>query len=349
MLQLGIELAERGWVPDSLLRHGMRRLCDRRLKKACSVSAGNLAQRDAEFARSCRQGPLAPLPSKANDQHYEVDAEFFEYVLGPRRKYSSCYWPEDCPSLAAAEEHALRITCERAELADGMSILELGCGWGSLTLWMAEHYPTARITAVSNSNAQRQAIERFAKERGLENRIRVVTADMNDYQASDTYDRVVSVEMFEHMRNLELLLRRISQWLTPAGKLFVHVFCHRAVSYPFETQGAANWMGRYFFTGGMMPSANLLGHFSQDLSIAKQWTWNGRHYRQTAEAWVANMADHRDPILAILARSHGKSQAERWFQRWRMLFLAGAELFGFDEGREWFVSHYLLERTEQTK
>jgi cyclopropane-fatty-acyl-phospholipid synthase len=267
-------------------------------------------------------------------------------VLGPRRKYSSCYWPADCATLAEAEEHALRITAERAGVEDGMRVLELGCGWGSLTLWLAEKFPRLRVTAVSNSHGQREYIEQQVRERGWQGRVNIITADMNDFQAPGPFDRVVSVEMFEHMRNYQQLFRRIASWLTPQGKLFVHVFCHRQLAYPFDTDGAANWMGRYFFTGGIMPSADLFSRFADDLRVARQWTWNGQHYARTAEAWVQNMDAHRSAIMPILSQTYGSAQAARWFRRWRMLFLAGAELFGYANGEEWRVDHYLLERAQ---
>jgi len=249
--------------------------------------------------------------------------------------------------LAAAEEAALAETAEHAELTDGQTVLELGCGWGSLSLWMAGRYPASRIVAVSNSHAQRATIESIARERRLSN-LTVITADMNDFSprstgvATEEFDRIVSVEMFEHMRNYQELLHRVRSWLQPDGKLFVHIFCHRHLAYPFASEGAANWMGRHFFTGGMMPSADLLHRFDEDLQVSREWRWNGQHYAQTALAWLENLDQNRNQVLPILQHTYGRKNAERWFERWRIFFLAVAELFAFGDGNEWFVGHYLL-------
>lgn len=348
-LQLGIEAVERGWAPDALTRAAIRRLCRGRLLETRLARKGNCEAARSAFLASLRSGPIAPLPEKANQQHYELPPEFFALALGPRRKYSCCYFPGDGSSLDEAEEAALAITCERAELADGQNVLELGCGWGALSLWLAERFAGSRITAVSNSVSQRLYIEAEAARRGLRN-LQVVTADMNDYRPPPCgFDRIVSVEMFEHMRNYERLLARIASWLRPDGKLFVHLFCHKDLCYPFENEGAANWMGRYFFTGGIMPSANLLTQFNAALQTTRQQRWNGSHYRRTAEAWLANLDAHRDQALQILAASYGAEHARRWLQRWRLFFLAVAELFGFADGEEWFVSHYLLEPVDKQR
>lgn len=342
VVALGIAAIERGLVPDMLTRAGIRRLCRTRLRE---LDAPGSAARAAEFVASMRIGPIAPLPEKANEQHYELPPEFFSLVLGPHRKYSCCHWSAGTTSLADAEEESLAITAERAELRDGQEVLELGCGWGSLSLWMARQFPASRITAVSNSAPQRRFIESAAAERGLTN-LRVVTADMNDFTIDvGRFDRVVSIEMFEHMRNYERLLGRISQWLRPQGKLFVHWFCHKSHAYPFETTGEDDWMGRYFFSGGLMPCEDLLGRFGRDLKATKTWRWSGIHYQRTADAWLANLDAGRSEALRILAGVYGPAEAGRWFQRWRVFFLAVSELFGFAGGDEWFVSHQLLERT----
>lgn len=347
ILSLAVAVVERGLAPDDLTRAAIRRLCRARLREQERQGIADRECRKEVFVQSMRVSPIAPLPEKANEQHYELPPDFFGLVLGPRRKYSCCYWKDDTRTLAAAEEAALAITCERAQLADGQQVLELGCGWGSLSLWMAERYPNSRITAVSNSVAQRKYVAVEAKLRGLTN-IKVITADMNDFapiaegEHADRYDRIVSVEMFEHMRNYELLLQRIASWLRPDGELFVHIFCHQDLVYPFDAEGSADWMGRYFFTGGIMPSADLLGRYNCDLTVCEQWTWNGRHYQRTAEAWLQNLDAHSTEALEILRATHGRGQAERWFNRWRVFFLAVSELFGYAAGEEWQVAHYRL-------
>lgn len=343
---IGIELAERGLIPDALIRSGIRRLCAKRV--ADCVPHADIARTAAikRFAEQMRQGPIAPVPEAANEQHYEVPQEFFGYALGHRRKYSGCYWSNDCVSLDEAEDAALKLTCEHAELADGMDILELGCGWGSLTLWMGERYPRSQITAVSNSNSQREHIMAQAKERGLAN-IEVITCDMNDFETDKRFDRVVSVEMFEHMRNYERLLGRIASWLKPDGKLFIHIFAHQHAAYPFETDGAGNWMGRHFFTGGIMPAQQLIHEFDQDLAVSQEWVWDGTHYQKTSEAWLRNLDRHKSEVTKLFAGSMPIAEAKRMYHRWRIFFLACAECFGYDRGKQWIVAHYLLEPQPQ--
>ncbi len=344
LLSLSLKAVERGLVPDAITRAAIRRFCEQRLQDCDRGNDVTNSRALQAFVESMRCGPIAPVPEKANEQHYELPPEFFAAVLGPHRKYSSCVWGSDTKSLAEAEEAALRITCERAELADGQNILELGCGWGSLSLWMAERYRNSHITAVSNSAPQRRFIEAEATSRGLTN-LRVITADINQFTSdSAIFDRVVSVEMFEHMRNYERLLERIAQWLRPDGKLFVHHFCHHRFAYPFETDGDANWMGRYFFTGGLMPTEHMLKHFDQQMTVTRQWRWDGTHYQRTSEAWLANLDARRRDVMPILEATYGPTEARRWFHRWRMFFLAVAELFGYANGNEWFVSHSLLVR-----
>ncbi len=329
--------AERGLLPDAGLRWGIRRLCAERLREE---AAKDLPVE--EFVRLMKRGPVAPVPEKANEQHYEVPPEFFVRALGPRLKYSCCLWSDGVETLAAAEENSLAVTCERAELADGQDVLELGCGWGSLSLWMAERYPASRITAVSNSAPQRRFIESRAAERGLAN-LHVVTCDMNELAPRGQYDRIVSVEMFEHMRNYEELLGRISSWLRPDGKLFVHIFCHREHAYRFTTEGPTNWLGRHFFTGGIMPSFDIFEHFPREMRVARNWAWNGDHYQRTANAWLENIDRNRREILEIFAATYGRSAAKIWLGRWRIFMMACAELWGYQGGEEWLVGHYLLE------
>ncbi|MFK7768478.1 MAG: cyclopropane-fatty-acyl-phospholipid synthase family protein [Mariniblastus sp.] len=341
-----IDFTERGLVPDALVRAGIRRLLKKRLAK---VDLGDDAANETqlrELVAEFSQGPIALVPEKANEQHYEVPAKLFELTLGPRRKYSSCFFAEGVTDLATAEEDALRQTCERARIVDGMKVLELGCGWGSLSLWMAEQYPNCELTVVSNSNSQREFIEARSRELGIDKNLTVVTSDINDFDTDIKFDRAVSVEMFEHVRNHRLLMNRISNWLCPDGKLFVHIFCHRKFTYRFQDEGNDDWMSRYFFSGGVMPGDGLLPSYDDDLTCEKKWCWNGKHYQATCEAWLKNMDANRSEIMPILESTYGQSDAVRWFNRWRMFYLSCSELFGFSQGNEWWVSHYLFEKNK---
>ncbi|MFT7617602.1 MAG: cyclopropane-fatty-acyl-phospholipid synthase [Planctomycetota bacterium] len=345
LLSSAINQMERGRIPDSLIRWGIRRLCKTRLKEE---TAHSLSGEMEGFIRGLPSSPIAVETDSANEQHYELPAEFFQLVLGENRKYSGCYFPAGTNDLDTAEKLALEETCARAQIKDGMKILELGCGWGSLTLWMARHFPNCQITAVSNSQSQREFIEALAASENLTN-VTIVTADMNEFSTDKNFDRVVSVEMFEHMRNYRVLLERISDWLSPHGLLFVHIFCHREFSYPFETEGNDDWMGKYFFTGGIMPGENLLDEFQEHMSSAKKWVWNGEHYEKTSNAWLENMDSKKPAVMKVLRATYGDKEAALWFQRWRVFFMACAELFGFDGGKEWYVSHTLYERTADKK
>jgi cyclopropane-fatty-acyl-phospholipid synthase len=342
-----INWTEQGLVPDAIIRGAIRRLLRARLAELRPDDPVHAAEVTAQFAAAMDRSPIALLPEKANEQHYELPPDFFALALGPHRKYSCCHFGPGVATLAQAEEQALDITCERAELADGQRILELGCGWGSLTLFMANRFPNASILAVSNSAPQREHILAEAARRGLSN-IEVVTSDMNDFATARQFDRVVSVEMFEHMRNYSLLFELISAWLAPGGKFFMHIFVHRTVPYAFEDRGSDDWMSRHFFSGGIMPSASLPLQFQRHLRIARQWAWSGEHYEKTANAWLANLDANRERALPILQSAYGAEQASVWLQRWRMFFMACAELWGYREGREWFVSHYLFERQSET-
>ena len=338
-----ITLAENRWLPDSMIRFGIRQLLKQRLKDEFAYDVEQQNKRYGELLESLRQSPIAIETAAANEQHYEVPAAFYQYALGKHLKYSSCYWDDETENLDQAEAKMLGLTMARAELQDGQHILELGCGWGSLTLWMAEQLPNSHITAVSNSNSQREHIQKQAKLRHLDN-IEVITCDVNQLNLQQQYDRIVSVEMFEHMRNYDSLLNKVASWLKPEGKLFVHIFCHRYLAYPFETQGDDNWMGKYFFTGGLMPARDTLLHFQKHLKLQRQWDLSGSHYQKTAEAWLDNMDKNAGEIRQLFSETYGTNEAKLWVQRWRIFFMSCAELFGYSNGNEWLVAHYLFSK-----
>jgi len=338
MIEWVSNMAEAGLLPDPALRFGIRRILRGRLRQTVWGDPQKRAREEERLIARLTEGPIAVSVDAANEQHYEVPASFFEEVLGASLKYSCCYWDASTPNLDAAEEKMLALTAARAGVEDGMTILDLGCGWGSFTLWAAERFPNARLLAVSNSRFQRELILRRAADRGLPN-VRVETCDINDFAPDDRFDRVVSVEMMEHVRNHKALFERISRWLLPDGALFSHVFCHRSRSYTYEVERSSDWMARYFFTGGMMPSAGLFERYQDHLRLDDQWRVNGQQYQRTSDAWLTNLDARREPIMSILRRGYGKD-AERWFHRWRLFFLAVSELFGYADGEEWFVSHY---------
>jgi cyclopropane-fatty-acyl-phospholipid synthase len=326
---------ERWSLPDPIARLGIALLVDRTSR---SLGRGD-PDSEGRFAKSMSAWPIAFHPDAANAQHYELPAEFFALVLGPRRKYSCCLY-EEGDSLAAAEERALRDTVDHADIRNGDRILELGCGWGSLSLWLAEHFPDSSILAVSNSQGQRAFIEGEAARRGLR-ALRVVTADMNDFDPGERFDRIVSVEMWEHMSNWAALLARVRGWLEPHGKLFLHVFSHRTMPYRFDHADKSDWIAQHFFTGGIMPSHGLIRHLDAPMSVAAEWRWNGQHYRRTAEDWLINYDANAAAIDPILREVYGPDAA-LWKRRWRLFFLATAGLFGARAGTEWGISHYLL-------
>ncbi len=348
-------LVERGLVPDALIRRQIRGLLAQRLRE--EFRSGFEEQSDwlRQFLAQMRSSPIALSTDKANEQHYEVPARFFELTLGPRLKYSSGLWGPACRSLDEAEEAMLALTAERAQIEDGQRILELGCGWGSLTLWMAERFPNATILAVSNSASQRAFIEERMAQRGLGN-VHIVTDDMNSFDAraysASSFDRVVSVEMFEHMRNYELLLSSIASWMRPDALLFIHIFTHRIFTYPFEVRDAGDWLAEHFFTGGIMPSDTLLLNFQRDLRIEDHWLLSGTHYQKTARAWLDKTDTHREEILALFESAYAtrlsggerRAMARRWFNRWRIFYMACEELWGYAGGSEWGVSHYTLRK-----
>jgi len=335
-------LLEKNLLPDALIRFGIRRLVASRQRE---LEAGGEAAQQARYAallEELRRSPIALSTGKANEQHYELPPEFFEKVLGRHLKYSCCYWPEWVENLDQAEEAMLELTAGRAGLADGQEILELGCGWGSLTFYMARRYPKARILAVSNSRDQQAYLKAETERYGLSN-VELQLADVNTFDPGRRFDRVVSVEMFEHMRNYGELFERIAGWTRPGGQLFVHVFCHRKYPYPFEVQGPGDWMARYFFTGGMMPSADLFEHFCEPFELEKRWLLSGEHYDKTAMAWLANMDRRRDELRPLFDKVYGR-ESTKWWVYWRVFFLACAELFAFRGGEEWGVAHYRFQR-----
>ena len=344
-MQQLITQVEKGRVPDVLVRAGIRQLLRQRLREE-GGDVEQLNERLYALIDGMDASPLALSTDTANEQHYELPAGFFEDCLGKHLKYSCCYWRDGVFGLDAAERAMLELTCERAGLADGQDVLELGCGWGSLSLWMAAQYPASRITAVSNSQSQRAFIEARRDAQGLKN-LEIITCDMNDFTTESRFDRVVSVEMFEHMRNYRELMRRISGWLKPGGQLFVHIFCHRELAYVFQTEGDDNWMGKYFFTDGLMPSDNLLLHFQDQLRLQRRWRVNGRHYQKTCNAWLENMDRRRDTLMPVFRDTYG-ADASAWFERWRVFHMACAELCGVRGGDEWYIGHYLFQRPEES-
>ena len=337
------ELAERGWFPEPAVRWGIRRIVRQRESDELARLARGRAALLQEWVEEMRRSPVALSTDAANDQHYEVPAAFFEACLGSQLKYSCAYYPKGNETLDQAETAMLDLTAEHADLQDGQRVLELGCGWGSLSLYMAARYPDSTITAVSNSTGQKAYIDQQAAARGLAN-LTVVTADMNDFAlpADAAFDRIVSVEMFEHMRNWESLLCRLDPWIADGGKLFIHVFSHPEFFYPYETEGEDNWMGRHFFTGGMMPTHDLLAHLEIPFVVENTWTVSGRHYAQTARHWHDNLLARRAEVLDVLAGTYGRQDAPRWFNRWSLFFLACHELFAHQEGGAWQVVHHRL-------
>ena len=337
-------LLEKNLLPDIAIRFGIRRLLRQRLREESVSSAAEQARRLEAFAADLRTQPIAINTQESKAQHYEVPTAFYQRVLGPRLKYSSCWFERGDETLAEGEEAMLRLYCERARLVDGQEILELGCGWGSLSLWIAARYPNSRIKGVSHSRTQKEFIDAEARKRGLSN-LAIITCDMNDFEvAAGRFDRVVSVEMFEHMKNWPRLFAAIARWLKPGGLFFLHIFTNARFAYHFVARDQTDWMSRYFFTGGMMPSDDLATRFQVDLKLLNHWQINGRHYQRTAELWLQNMDRHRDELRPLLAATYGDDQATRWWVYWRVFFMSCAELWGYRGGGEWQVSHYLMQK-----
>jgi cyclopropane-fatty-acyl-phospholipid synthase len=331
-----------GLVPDFIIRTGIRKLLKDRIKEISPVPPQSIEEVKKKFVEMMKSSPLAVQTRDANEQHYEVPTEFYLYALGPNLKYSCAYF-EKGDTLESAEIKMLERTVSMARIKPGDKVLELGCGWGSLTLFMAKKFPECQITAVSNSATQKMHIDQKARERGLTN-VRIITADMNNFTTEEKFDRVVSVEMFEHMRNYDILLSKISGWLNANGTLFVHIFVHRSTPYLFEVKDESDWMSKYFFSGGMMPSDDIFTYFQDKFRLVEHVHYNGTHYAQTSEEWLKNTDRSKTKILEIFEKHYGKKEARKWLEYWRIFFMACAELWKYDNGREWFVSHYLMEK-----
>ena len=339
---LALSMVEKGLIPDLLVRIGIRALLRKRLIDINSSECELADKNQMKMISVMNNSPIAMNTSSANEQHYEVLPEFYELVLGERFKYSCCFWDEDTNNLDTAEINALKITCKRAKLSDGQTVLDMGCGWGSLSLWIAENYPNSSVLSVSNSKTQKTFIENIAKSKNLTN-INVITKDMKEFNTDKKFDRIVSLEMFEHMKNYKKLFNRVSTWLNNDGLFFMHIFCHKTVPYEFIDNGPNDWMSRHFFTGGIMPSDDLPLFFQDDLSVLKRWRWNGNHYAKTCNAWLKRMDSQESTIMPVLERVYGDNK-KKWQQRWRIFFMSCSELFAFSGGNEWYVSHYLFKK-----
>lgn len=334
-------LLEKNLVPDFLIRIGIRKLLKQRLSDEKKPTPELQKQHLLSLVEELKKSPIAVQTQAANEQHYEVPTEFYKYCLGEHLKYSSGFWKEGVTDIDTSEKDMLELTCERAQLQNGQEVLELGCGWGSLSLFMADKFPGSQFTVVSNSRTQKVHIDEQAKLRGLKNLV-VLTCDINEFEINKKFDRIVSVEMFEHLRNYELLFRKISSFLKDDGKMFVHIFTHKEFAYKFEVIDESDWMSKYFFTGGIMPSNDLFSYFNNDLIIKNQWIVSGTHYGKTSEAWLKNMDKHKSEIIPLFEQTYGKKQALKWWVYWRIFYMACAELWNFDSGKEWMVCHYLF-------
>ncbi|WP_184546712.1 SAM-dependent methyltransferase [Mucilaginibacter sp. FT3.2] len=337
------KLIEQDKVPDLILRQGIRKLLKQRLDDENKGSVEAQQEHLMLLIAQLKASPIAVNTAAANEQHYEVPTRFYEYCLGKNLKYSSGYWKNGVTDIDTSEDDMLEITCQRAELTNGLNVLELGCGWGSLSLYMAAKFPQSNFTVVSNSRTQKMHIDEQASKRGISN-LTVLTADMNTFTIADKFDRVVSVEMFEHMRNYQLLMAKVASFLKADGKLFIHIFTHKEYAYLFEVIDETDWMSKYFFTGGIMPSDDLMFYFNDDLLVEKHWHVSGSHYGKTSEAWLSNMDKHKAEIMPLFEQTYGKDKAVKWWVYWRLFYLACAELWSYNNGNEWIVSHYLFHK-----
>jgi cyclopropane-fatty-acyl-phospholipid synthase len=339
-------LLETGLVPDLLVRFGIRRLLSQRLREGRGVNQEDQQRAVMDWVAELRRSKVAVETDAANEQHYEVPAVFYEHVLGPRLKYSSGLWGPGTSTLAEAEIAMLQLVEQRAGIEDGMDILDLGCGWGSLSLWLAERFPNANIVGLSNSASQREFIMGRAKQRGLGN-LDIVTRNATSFDGSEfegRFDRVCSIEMMEHVRNYDSLLAAVARTMRADARFFVHIFTHRDFAYPYDDQGGQRgWMARHFFTGGQMPSDHLLLYFQDRLKIEEHWRVDGTHYGKTADAWLDNMDQAHDVLRPAFDAMYGKDAKQMWVY-WRVFFMACAELWNYAKGSEWFVSHYLFSR-----
>ncbi|MFW5736969.1 MAG: SAM-dependent methyltransferase [Halanaerobium sp.] len=349
------KLLARGTVPDFLLRRGIRRLIKKRIKKQNKLSVEERFEYLNNFIAQLKKQPIAVETEAANEQHYELPPQFFEKILGRNLKYSCCYWSDDLnykklkkqsdlqQRLDRAEDEMLELTVKRAQIKNGQNILELGCGWGSLSFYLAKKFPDSRIISISNSSLQIDYINKLAAQNKIDN-LRAVKADINNFKTEAQFERVLSVEMFEHMRNYQKLLQKISGFLTAEGKLFVHIFSHQNYPFTYQDSKKTDWMARYFFSGGTMPSQDLLHYFSGNLNLQKQWAVSGSHYQKTLEAWLQIMDQKKEEIYPILESTYGQEQAEKWWNYWRLFFISSAEFFGYNDGDDWFISHYLFQK-----
>jgi cyclopropane-fatty-acyl-phospholipid synthase len=338
------KLIEQDKVPDFLLRKGIRKLLKQRL---ADENKGGVEAQQAyliSLIEHLKASPIAVNTADANQQHYEVPTPFYQYCLGKNLKYSSGYWKDGVTDINTSEDDMLELTCQRAGLQNGQHVLELGCGWGSLSLYMAAKFPQSTFKVVSNSRTQKIFIDQAANERGIKN-LTVITADMNTFTITEQFDRIVSVEMFEHMRNYQLLMKKVASFLKPDGKVFIHIFTHKEYAYLFEVKDDTDWMSKYFFTGGIMPSDDLLFYFNDDLTVENHWHVSGTHYAKTSEAWLKNMDAHKTEIMPLFETTYGKDQAVKWWVYWRIFYMACAELWNYNQGNEWIVSHYLFHKT----